>query len=59
MKNLVWFCIGIVTGRSGIPITWHALYATIIVVSILSNTFPWPWVVVKLQSCQPTTYYKK
>ena len=35
MKNLVWFCIGIVTGRSGIPVLWHLLYLTIIVALIV------------------------
>lgn len=25
MKNLVWFCLGVVTGR-GLPLLWHLLY---------------------------------
>jgi hypothetical protein len=34
VKNLVWFCLGIVTGR-GLPMLWHILYlVTIAALSI-------------------------
>ena len=29
MKNLIWFCLGVVTGH-GLPLLWHLLYLTTI-----------------------------
>ena len=34
MKNFVWFCIGVITGR-GLPVLWHVAYLTTIVVIFL------------------------
>ena len=37
MKNLIWFCLGIVTGRSGLPILWHTLYIIVIAAMIAKH----------------------
>ena len=46
MRNLIWFCIGIVTGRLAIPLAWHVAYLVIIAILLL-NTTGWHLVTIR------------
>ncbi len=39
MQKIVWFCIGIVAGRWGIPIFWHLLYWILIIAAIIAGRY--------------------
>lgn len=46
MKNLVWFCLGVVTGR-GLPLTWHAFYVITIMIILWDRSEPLIRIIVK------------
>ena len=47
MRELLWLCIGIVTGRLGVPFLWHAAYITAIVILLLNST-GWHLITIKV-----------
>jgi hypothetical protein len=35
MKNIIWFCVGFLSGRFGIPLAMHLFYWSIITLLLL------------------------